>query len=115
MRNKFKIVNWLARILGGLAILFFGVFVIGEGLPDMKEGVPSEIQSTIILFGFFALGYIFAWFREKEGGIVMILAGAIQALSLSYLIGPDDWPVILIFSLPFLLPGLLFWWAGREN
>ena len=105
---------WLARVLGGLAIIFFGAFVIGEGLPDLKEGVPSQVQSTLLILGFSALGYLFAWFREKEGGLVMIIAGAIQALSMCYLVKPEEWPVILVFSLPFLVPGALFWWVGHH-
>ncbi|MCB2220672.1 MAG: hypothetical protein KQI35_09770 [Bacteroidetes bacterium] len=115
IKDKKHLIKWLARIIGGLAILFFGTIIIGEGVPEFKEGIPAELRSVIILLGFATLGYIFAWFREKEGGLTMSIAGVILGLNMFYMGGTKDTWAVLIFSLPFLVPGLMFWWVGLEK
>jgi hypothetical protein len=116
MKNtKQLVILWLARIIGGLAVVFFGAFIIGEGLPDMQDGIPSELRSTLILLGFAVLGYLFAWFREKEGGLTLTIAGVILGLNMFYMGGTKDTWTVLIFSLPFLVPGVMFWWIGLEK
>ena len=108
-------IKWLARILGGLAVLFYGAFVIGEGIPSIEDGIPAELRSTLILLAFAFFGYFFAWFREKEGGLTMSIAGVILGLNMYYMGGIKDTIAVLIFSLPFLVPGLMFWWVGLEK
>jgi len=114
MKTK-VVIKWLARIIGGLAVIFLAAFFIGEGIPDLIEGANSQLHSMTMLLGFAILGYIFAWFKEKEGGVVMTIAGAIMGMYMLFSGGTKDTIAALIFALPFLTPGLMFWWIGRER
>ena len=107
MTNQFTVYKWLARIIGGLAVLFFGAFFIGEGIPDLAKDSNGHHSSMMILMGFAILGYIFAWFREKEGGLVMMISGVIMGLNMFYS-GTKDILFVLAYSLPFILSGMLF-------
>ncbi len=113
MTNQFSVYKWLARIIGGLAVLFFGAFFIGEGIPDLAKDSNGHLSSMMILMGFATLGYVFAWFREKEGGLVMMISGVIMGLNMFYSGGMKDWIVILGYSLPFIIAGTLFWLVRR--
>ncbi len=111
MKNKVAI-KWIARILGGLAVVFFGMFVFGEGIPDWKEIENFQLKSMLTLLAFAAFGYFFSWFREKEGGIVMTISGLIMGMNMFYHGVAGDTAAALIYALPFLIPGLMFWWVG---
>ena len=112
---KIKVaIKWLARILGGLAVIFFGMFVFGEGIPDFRTIEDFQLKSMLMLLAFATFGYFFSWFREKEGGIVMILAGIIMGMYMFYNGGSVDKWSITMYTLPFLIPGLLFWWVGKK-
>lgn len=111
-------VNWLARVLGGLAVAFFGIFVLGEGIPDLRDVQDFQLRSMLLLLAFSSFAYFFAWFKPKEGGIAMAIAGAVMGLNMFYHGGIGDIIAALIYSLPFLIPGLIFWWVGsgvKEN
>jgi len=115
MINKKKIFIWLARILGGIAVLFFGILFIGEGTPDLIAGDNGLLRSMMILMAFAFLGYIFAWFREKEGGWILTISGFLTGLYIFYNSGMKDILSVLVFSVPFLISGLLFVYAGKSD
>jgi hypothetical protein len=115
MKNQITVYKWLARIIGGLAVLFFGSFFIGEGIPDLIKGGDGHLQSMMLLMGFALLGYIFAWFREKEGGYVLVFSGVIMGLTMFYDGGLKDISMTLIYSVPFIVSGLLFLRAGKSS
>jgi len=105
--------NWTARITGGLAVAFFGIFVLPEGVSDLVETRDFQFRSMILLLAFTAFSYFFALFRPKEGGIAMVLAGIVMGLNMFYHDKGGQLEPALIYGLPFLIPGLLFWLAGR--
>ena len=113
-KNK-QAFKWAARILGGMAILFFLSFMIGEGIPEIGNSENGQLRSIISLFAFATLGYIFAWFREKEGGIFMMVAGFIMGADMFYIGGTKDVIAVLIYSLPFIIPGILFFLVGKKE
>jgi hypothetical protein len=115
MTNQNTVYKWSARIIGGLALLFFGSFFIGEGIPDLIKGGDGHLQSMMLLMGFALLGYIFAWFREKEGGYVLVFSGFIMGLTIFYDGGLKDISMILVYSVPFIVSGLLFLCAGKSS
>jgi len=112
MSDTKKYLNWTARVIGGMAVLFFGIFVIPEGLGALKESQDFQFRSMMLLLAFTALAYFFALFRPKEGGVAMTLAGIVMGLDVYFLSKDGGITPVLIYSLPFLVPGLLFWWVG---
>jgi len=115
MTNQNTVYKWSARIIGGLALLFFGSFFIGEGIPDLIKGGDGHLQSMMLLMGFALLGYIFAWFREKEGGYVLLFSGVIMGLTMFYDGGLRNISMTLVYSVPFIVSGLLFLRAGKSS
>ena len=114
--SKYKtLILWKARILGALAIMFFLYVLISvKASPDTGE-FNMPFNSMMLLLGFATLGYIFAWYREKEGGIIMIVAGCIMGMYMYYNGGSSDTWSFTMYTLPFLVPGLLFWWVGEKR
>ncbi len=106
---------WLARLTGGLALIFFLVFYLGDSIYDLTHGIPPELRSVLLLLLFATFAYIFAWFREKEGGITLSIAGAILGLNIFYKGGMNDLYTALVYSLPLLIPGLMFWYVGDNE
>ena len=104
MKDNKHLLKWAARILGGMAVLFFLSFIIGEGIPEIGNSENGQLRSIMSLFAFATLGYIFAWFREKEGGIFMMVAGFIMGADMFYIGGTKDIIAVLIYSLPFIIP-----------
>jgi len=112
--TKYKtIILWKARFIGGLAIMFFLYLLISVKASQDTSQYTMPFNSMMMLLGFATLGYIFAWYREKEGGIVMIVAGCIMGMYMYYNGGSADTCSFTIYSLPFIIPGLLFWWVGN--
>ena len=107
--------NWFARVMGGLAVIFFGVFVIGEGVADLRETRDFQLRSMLLLLAFASFAYFFSWWKPKEGGIAMAIAGAVMGLNMFYHGGIGNVEGALIYALPFLVPGVIFWWAGRKE
>ncbi|NOX46530.1 MAG: hypothetical protein GXO89_06080 [Chlorobi bacterium] len=114
MKTK-QILKWTARILGGIAIIFFLTFAIGEGVPDMMEEDNGQLRSIMLLFAFATLGYVFGWFREREGGVFMMVAGFLLGADMYYYGGTNDIMAVLVYSLPFIVPGILFFLVGKKE
>lgn len=113
MKNK-VLIKWIARFIAGFALVFFGMFILGEGVPNWNEIDDPQLKSMLMLLVFATAGYVFAWFREKEGGIVLIVSSILMGMDMFYHGGADDTVAALIFMLPFFIPGLLFLWVGRK-
>lgn len=114
--SKYRLILlWKARIIGGLAIMFFLYILIDVMRSQDADEFALPIRSMMLLLGFATLGYFFAWYREKEGGIVMVIAGFIMGMYMYYNGGSADVWSFAFYSLPFLVPGLLFWWVGNQQ
>jgi hypothetical protein len=112
--NHYQIrIKWLARIIGGLAILYYIISFAGVNLPYPYQGSAEGLRSMTMLLVFALAGYLFAWWRAKEGGIVMAIAGMVLGLDLFYQGGAGNSYNTLMISLPVLISGLMFWWIGR--
>ncbi len=112
--SKYKtLILWKARIIGGLAIMFFLYVLISVKAEGDSSDFTLPFNSMMLLLGFATLGYIFAWSREKEGGIIMVVAGCIMGMYMYYNGGSADLWSFTIYTLPFVLPGLMFWWVGN--
>lgn len=115
MKGSGVSVNWAARIIGGLGLVFFGMFIIGEGLPDLRETDNPQLKTMLLLMAFVAFAYLFAWFKPREGGMAITLAGVLLGMNMLFYGGMDDKVPALIFALPFIIPGVLFWWVGGKD
>lgn len=113
--KKRRVIRIIALIIGGLGILFFGTFIIGEGIPDLKEGVDPQLKTMLLLMAFAAFGYFFSFFKPKDGGMVLTFSGVLLGLNMFYHGGADDIIPALIYALPVLIPGIMLWWVANNR
>jgi len=106
MENTVNLIRWTSRIIGFLACGFFSLFLIGEG--GLSEFL-WDLVPTLIFIGLAVFGYITAWFKERTGGIMMMIGGIGQGIYLLLYGGLGDMDAALLYMLPFLIPGFLFY------
>jgi hypothetical protein len=108
-----KILHYLALIFGFQASAFFTFFLIAEGGANMIEGKPSVLPILSMMI-FAVAGYIWALSKPKKGSLVMISGGIIMAIYLLFIGGPGELKMSLIYGLPFIIPGLIFYFTAHK-
>jgi uncharacterized membrane protein (UPF0136 family) len=112
--NATKILHYLALILGFQASAFFLFFLISDGVADLINGKYSVIPILIMMI-LTIIGYIWAISKPKLGSLIMISGGAVMAIYLILLGGTVGIKMALIYGLPFIIPGLIFYFVGRKG
>jgi len=101
---KNKLLYWIPRILGILAILFMMMFSLdcfgAGGVETLKCLAMHNIPALIIL-----LVLVIAWKWELIGGILFIVASIAGSI---YFKGFSTNPGVLPVMAPFLITGILF-------
>ena len=102
---KFKL-NFIPRAIAILYIMFITLFAFDETI--LSLGFLIHLIPTFIFSGILAV----AWFRQKVGGILFILAG------IATIIAFDTYEMVLSFLTISLIPiaiGILFLLFKRNN
>jgi hypothetical protein len=113
------IINWAARILGLIVLVFLLMILIGETITSIQdEGFEFDVESLyIILPTIIALtGYILGWWHKITGGSLLVLVSIIFGIliSVSAWQHQTNWSSVRalvawsIIGLPFLVTGALF-------
>ena len=110
MKQNRNLIKWSARIIGLFSSLYFLIFYVGNKIPEIISQQDRTSTSVLFLLLFTIAGYVFAWFKEREGGTVMVFGGLISGMYLFYQDATGNTMMIIIYALPFLIPGLLFYW-----
>ena len=112
--NATKILHYIALILGFQASAFFMFFLISDGVADLFNGKYSVIPILVMMI-FTVIGYIWAITKPKLGSMIMISGGVVMALYLIMLGGTVGIKMALIYGLPFIIPGLIFYFVGTKG
>lgn len=112
--EKSRWLYYLAMLLGFLASAFFMIFLIGEGLTDLFNG-STEVIPIILMILFTVSGFIVAFKRPKQGGMIMIAGGFIMMIYLFIVGGSNAWYAALIYGLPFIIPGLIIYLSSKPR
>ena len=112
--NASKILHYLALILGFQASAFFLFFLISDGVGDLMDGKLSVIPILIMMI-FTVIGYIWALSKPKLGSLIMISGGMVMAIYLIFLGGIVGIKMALIYGLPFIIPGLIFYFVAKKE
>ncbi|MDP2089086.1 MAG: hypothetical protein Q8J84_06750 [Flavobacteriaceae bacterium] len=115
MKKTLKIVHWLPKVIGILAILFVGLFALDSFDSNLTiwqqvggfliHLIPSFILTAIL---------IIAWKREYIGGIIFTIIGLGMipfVFIKNYNINNSIWMslgVTLLVTFPFVVVGVLF-------
>lgn len=112
--NADKILRYLAVILGFQASAFFLFFLITEGVADLFEA-KFRILPLMLMMIYSVVGFVFAITKAGKGGLVMVSAGIIMAVYLLFVGGAGEYKMALIFGLPFIIPGSIFYYLGKRK
>lgn len=112
--KQIKTYTWIARILGLAILLYLIIFQKSVQLPQEVLQTEQSGFSSIALFSFLVLGYIFSLYREKEGGIIIMFVSVIFVMYLMF--KTETVPIALDIAIALLfLTGLLFYWIGKKK
>jgi cytochrome b561 len=115
MKTSIKIIHWLPRFIGIVAILFISLFALDSFNPELTiwQQITGFLMHLIPSFILLIL-LLIAWKWEYVGGIIFTIMG----LGLSpfvfiknYEMNNSIWTsfiVILAITFPFVLVGILF-------
>jgi hypothetical protein len=112
--NATKILHYLALILGFQASAFFLFFLISDGVGDVIDGKFSVIPILMMMI-FTVIGYFWALSKPKLGSMIMISGGVVMAIYLLFLGGLVGIKMAMIYGLPFIIPGLFFYFFGNSE
>jgi hypothetical protein len=112
-----KILRWLARGIGTLMASFWLFIVIISIFTESTElDTESAIMAILILSSIF--GVIVAWFRELEGGIIILVVAVAHSTFALIEAGRNKGLAMLISGGPFFVIGSLFiatWWRSKRS
>jgi len=111
MKSK-NLFRKILRILGTIAVPFYLLFLIFEGIPPFKSTSFADI-SVYLLFLIFLTGYYFLWKNELLAGILLIAWYGLQWI-LVFTVWVDG-GVTLIIGLPIALLGIAALILARRN
>lgn len=95
----------LAQTVGVVACLFFLLFIIGEGIPDVVKGNGDGFLAFLPFILLPIAGFILTWFKEWPG-VILLTAGGVALMVYFFIKG--DTAMAMVYSLPFIVTGLLF-------
>ncbi|MBE2230399.1 MAG: hypothetical protein IAE96_07145 [Chitinophagaceae bacterium] len=110
--QQHRILLWAGRIGGLLVTAFFGLFILGEGLPDILKGAGRDLLRFLPFTLLTLAGFGVAWFKPLTGG-KMLLGGAL--LMGAFFLYTGDTVMGLVYVLPSLLTGLCFIGAANKE
>ncbi len=109
-----KILRYIALILGFQASAFFTFFLIMEGGADLIAGKFRVIPIMLMMI-LAVSGFIWAVTKPSKGSLVMISGGVIMSVYLLLLGGFGEIKMSLIYGLPFIIPGALFYFISQKE
>ena len=98
-----------AKITGIAGILVYIIYLFVRVFPALLEIDDPNTTADTSLLGFLILGYVFAWHREHEGGIMLMFITVIVGLSYFYRDTSMQIAVVLAVSIPLFFSGFLFY------
>jgi hypothetical protein len=113
--SKIQNIRYSARILGGLASVFYIFIAYKGGLADALKGMEVE---TVKFFPFMAIavaGYMIAYVHEKKGGYIMLAGGLALFVFFMVRYWAFDWVRGLVYGLPFIAPGVAFLYCFEKE
>lgn len=106
------IMQWSARVISTVVALFLALMGFGQALEegDFSSTNPEGYKGLVIAA--FILAYlvavVIAWFRERTGGVLLLVLGLVAIIAFMVTEGPQDYWVTLIIGAPFVLSGILY-------
>ena len=99
--------RWTARIFGTLLLVFFGTFIVAEGLPPIASQ-PEGVQLNFVALGLMLAGFGVGWKREGAAALLIALGWTMWQVSegrMRWNLFQTPLPVAMLYG--------YCWWASR--
>ena len=108
-----KAIRNVARGISSVVAGFILLFAVGQWIGELSAGRLTQewrLSTTgmAVYCLLIAVGSGLGWWRENIGGTILIIAGLGMLLAIFIFLAPQDYWMSLIFSLTFLLSGILY-------
>ena len=108
-----KAIRNVARGISSVVAGFILIFAVGQWIQELSvvrltQGWRLLTTGMAVYCLLIAVGSGIGWWRENIGGTILIIAGLGMLLAMFIFLAPQDYWMSLIFSLPFLLSGILY-------
>ena len=110
--------RWMIRLF---SLVISCVFLLIAFLAVTNEDKPQGAAVSVPVLLVLTIAACFAaWRWEKVGGVIVVIGAlclgvATCASSLTVGLGSVGFLLSLIYSVPFLVVGILFWISGKSN
>jgi len=121
-RKLTTVLRSIARIIGVIALVFFLLMLIGDGVQTIQDegfsGISAESFFILLPVIVALAAFVISWWQEFIGGISLVLAYLLLSFSPSvhsiyYGDEPRFYIGMFFFALPILVSGVLFIVASR--
>jgi len=117
-----KAIRNVARGISSVVAGFILLFAVGQWIQELSagrlmQGWRLSTTGMAVYCLLIAVGSGLGWWRENIGGTILIIAGLGMLLAIFIFLAPKDYLMSLIFSLPFLLSGILYlkYWKRSKS
>ena len=104
-----KVLSRAGTIIGLISSTVYTIFLLSESIYDLTEG-KSEVIPIMLLIISMVTGYLLGLRYPKTGPRVMIIASILTGIYLLIVGGIGEFKMALIFTLPFLIPGIILYY-----
>ena len=106
MRNVARVIS---SVVAGIILLFtVGQWIVELFAGGLTHGWRLSSTGMAVYCLLIAVGSGIGWWRENIGGTILLIAGLGMLSAILIFEAPHDYGISLIFSLPFLLSGILY-------
>ena len=112
--DKGRGIRRFARILGLVIVGFWLLVTVMSGFEE-GWGVSGEGAIMLALIIASTVAFIFAWWRERLGGILLLIVGLAHCIFAYFAAGRNKALAISVSGVPFLLLGGLFLWSWSRS
>jgi hypothetical protein len=105
-RPVVALIRWSARLIVSLTLVLAWFIAIGYAVTDPSFD-PVGVALVVGLIGL-TLVAAMAWFRERAGGMTLIILGVVGGVFAYLASTPNNLGAGLISMLPWLISGVLF-------
>jgi len=110
-----KALRIIARIIGTAAAAWWSASLIASTINGYGTLLTLEAVMMVFLVIGNISGTIIAWFREREGGVVLGCFSVSLSVFAYFSAGHNNWFAVLVSGFPFLVAAVLFLVIGYKK
>ncbi|MCX6737940.1 MAG: LPXTG cell wall anchor domain-containing protein [Candidatus Parcubacteria bacterium] len=114
-----KITIWLARLISIVAVLFFLIFVVGEGISEVARQTGNKIRMEgFVLAGllvFAGIASLIAWRWKKLGATLLLMAGLFLIIFVIVVANANKMLISGMLGGPFIISAVLYFLVERDK